>query len=97
MDLHAIAVRFLAETGNPEPSRDARALAACFGWRIQPHVGVAGVLATDGKLYFDPRLPGADQQRMMAETIARHVLLRYGGSTRRYFVERLAPMLVVLA
>jgi hypothetical protein len=89
----AIATAFLIETGNPEPASDARALAACCGWILEP-CAVRVAVVRRGRLCFDSSRPQSVQQAEIAAEVARFVLRRAGWAASRASVETLAPLLV---
>jgi hypothetical protein len=91
--LGAIAEAFLVETGNPEPASDARALAACCGWVLEP-CAVRAAVVRRGRLCFDSSRPQLAQQAEIAAEVARFVLRRAGWAATRANVETLAPLLV---
>jgi hypothetical protein len=81
LDLDTIARRFLEQTGRPEPA-DARVLAVCYGLRLVPlrhsssRTGAA--LLRRDRLYYNAHAKHAEQQRAIAECIARLALKSAG-------------------
>lgn len=105
-ELIAIATRFLEDTGNPDPSSDALALALCCGWELCPvtngagpvRLGYAHTILRDGSLYYAASADRPAVQLAVAMEVARFALRREGCHADRVYhdAESLARLLVSL-